>query len=800
MTIFTVTTLNDVVDSDDGLLSLREALSLSETSAGADTIAFDASLLTGGKGTITTNATLAIADLSGQVTIDGDVDNDGIADITIDGQDSHRVFEIWSDVAMTGLVVTGGNAVGDGGGILVGHGSGLTGRLEFSDGAVTDSTASGSGGGIRADGSLTLTDSTVSGNSAAYGGGVWADGATILNVAILDNAASVQTGGLHAQGGTSVENATIAGNAATTAIGGLHLIGGSFASHITVTGNSDGGAYADGVAQDDSDISYSLILGNGSTDFRSEDGSGTDSVVGALVGSVFGLLDFLLGPLFGVDPDDVFAELEGSAGIAKDNGGSVFTVALSDDPYNPAIDPEGSTGTADARGYLTVGTRDLGAYESLAVAPGTSLSVGLPIGTIAFEEDTAISWTVPDGAFVGGAGTPLLSIDAGEGLALPDWLTFDVEAGILSGTPPKDYNGVISLRLLASDGDDTVTQVIELDLTPVDDAPVAAHIRTSTSDTRSVVIDLESGAFDADGDPIEIAAVAGMSAGTAGTGTVTLDDGATIVRLEDGTYLYTPPPSAERLASKANGVPGESIDSTFTYTVSDGHGETATASVTVEVMGHAGNDDVVRGTAGADTLFGRRGDDRVYGRDGDDEITGNFGFDIIHGGRGDDQIYGHRGNDRMYGASGDDVMLGGRGHDRMDGGRGADTLRGVQGSDVIHGRDGADRLRGGDGDDVLKGGRGRDELIGGEGKDALTGGGGRDVFVFAGAFGTDTVSDWGRGRDRIDLTAANTDLGALAISRHGDDAVIKVAIGATVGKIVLEDTDVQDLSASDFLF
>ena len=81
----------------------------------------------------------------------------------------------------------------------------------------------------------------------------------------------------------------------------------------------------------------------------------------------------------------------------------------------------------------------------------------------------------------------------------------------------------------------------------------------------------------------------------------------------------------------------------------------------------------------------------------------------------------------------------------------------------------------------------------------LTGGLGADAFVFAGAFGIGTVTDWGRGRDVIDLRAAETTVGALDIRQEGDDAVIEVAAGTTAGTIILQDTDAAELDAGAFL-
>ena len=81
------------------------------------------------------------------------------------------------------------------------------------------------------------------------------------------------------------------------------------------------------------------------------------------------------------------------------------------------------------------------------------------------------------------------------------------------------------------------------------------------------------------------------------------------------------------------------------------------------------------------------------------------------------------------------------------------------GNDKLVGNDAANLLSAGAGDDVLTAGGGDDTLVGGAGTDTLAGGAGADLFVFAAgdsAVGTgrDTVTDFERGADRIDLSGA----------------------------------------------
>jgi Ca2+-binding RTX toxin-like protein len=195
------------------------------------------------------------------------------------------------------------------------------------------------------------------------------------------------------------------------------------------------------------------------------------------------------------------------------------------------------------------------------------------------------------------------------------------------------------------------------------------------------------------------------------------------------------------------------------------------------VFGGVGNDgldggtgdDVLRGLAGDDVLGGALGQDTILGGDGDDFATGDEGHDSIAGGDGSDTIAGNEGNDTLRGGDGDDflsanenndLVTGGAGDDFLDGASGLDSLYGGDGEDRIFGFDGIDLLFGGDGDDILSGGTGNDTIRGGAGDDTMAGGIGADVFVFARGQGTDRVTDFVNGVDKLDLRAF--DLGSLA--------------------------------------
>lgn len=108
---------------------------------------------------------------------------------------------------------------------------------------------------------------------------------------------------------------------------------------------------------------------------------------------------------------------------------------------------------------------------------------------------------------------------------------------------------------------------------------------------------------------------------------------------------------------------------------------------------------------------------------------------------------------------GDDfILLQGREGRTLDLLGGDDIASGTASRDQLNGGDGNDMLAGMAGRDVLRGGAGRDSLWGGAGTDRLIGGAGADTFVFeagdsAPGDARDVIVDFGRGADRIDLSA-----------------------------------------------
>jgi hypothetical protein len=151
-------------------------------------------------------------------------------------------------------------------------------------------------------------------------------------------------------------------------------------------------------------------------------------------------------------------------------------------------------------------------------------------------------------------------------------------------------------------------------------------------------------------------------------------------------------------------------------------------------------------------------------------------------------VRGHDGRDTISGSDGNDRIKGNDGHDAIDGRRGDDAIQGSRGDDDIEGGAGRDRLKGGSGEDVLDGGRD---------KDVLSGGSGADTFHFTRGDGKgDRITDFRDGKDLIWIGKGAQEFDDLTLRQRGEVAVVRYGEDS----IRVEDTDIADLTAADFLF
>jgi len=218
-----------------------------------------------------------------EIVVDNDVILDGEGNLTIAAAREHRVLSLPSGVTamLEGITISRGHVVdGNGGGIAMG------GTLTLNDSTVSGNTAEnapghlrGRGGGIYNEGTLTLNNSTVSGNTAVtlddggHGGGIYNEGTVALTgSAVEGNTATPSGGGIYSEGTVTLSDSRISANTAEDSGGGILDLGELTMSNSTVEGNTaaeSGGGISSGGALS---VSNSTVLGN-----TARSGGGIDS-------------------------------------------------------------------------------------------------------------------------------------------------------------------------------------------------------------------------------------------------------------------------------------------------------------------------------------------------------------------------------------------------------------------------------------------------------------------------------------------------------------------------------------------
>lgn len=230
---FVVNTATDSVDVNpgdgvaadaQGFTSLRAAVMEANALAGDDTIQLGAGSNILSLSGADSDATHDL-DITSNITIVATSNNATV----IVGTAGGRIIEVHSggSLTLTGVEVIGGNTSGSGGGIFNNGGT-----LHLEGSTISGNTAT-SGGGIFNSGSLTISNSTISGNT---GGGIDNAAGGILEITrstISDNTAD-SAAGVDNSGTVMVNNTIIAGNIGTVQntdiagsfnSGGYNLIG-----------------------------------------------------------------------------------------------------------------------------------------------------------------------------------------------------------------------------------------------------------------------------------------------------------------------------------------------------------------------------------------------------------------------------------------------------------------------------------------------------------------------------------------------------------------------------------------------
>ena len=183
------------------------------------------------------------------------------------------------------------------------------------------------------------------------------------------------------------------------------------------------------------------------------------------------------------------------------------------------------------------------------------------------------------------------------------------------------------------------------------------------------------------------------------------------------------------------------------------------------------------------TLYDTGGADTIdFSTDPDDQVI-NLKPESIS------DVYGLTGNMTIARDTWIENAIAGAGNDVLKGNKLGNELEGNSGDDRLYGYAGEDTLEGGPGADRLYGSAGNDTLSGGPGNDRLSGGADADVFVFTPGDGDDTITDFTRGEDKIDLSAFSLEEPIdLSMTTNADGVTLNLP-GADGGTVLLAGLD-----------
>ncbi|MBN2294041.1 MAG: hypothetical protein JXM70_16565 [Pirellulales bacterium] len=346
-----VSLADDKFDLYDGEITLREAIYYSQSGIGDGTVTFDGNL--DGK-------TITLSGWELRISHPIVIDASALSSLTLDANIHSRVFYIEDDATLSGLTITGGSAY-EGGGVYNDGGT-----LTINGSSLIGNSAD-TGGGIYNNGTLTLSNSMLSGNSAevrptGLSGSVCIGDNTWMDV-------NGPGGGIYSNDVVKITNSTFSGNSSESGGGAICSINGTLTvTNSTLSGNS-AESYGGGICSSDgvtltiaNTILYSNVALEG-LDYYGDLASESDS---NLIGG---------DPLFVRNPSD------GGDDWRDDPDTSEIDESANNDygdlrlmPDSPAINAGDNSLAVDASGdpletdlagnpRILLGTADMGAYE-----------------------------------------------------------------------------------------------------------------------------------------------------------------------------------------------------------------------------------------------------------------------------------------------------------------------------------------------------------------------------------------------------------------------------------------------------
>ncbi len=445
-----VNTTADGSGVPSGKLDLGGAVNLANVLTGAHAITFDPTVFATAQTITLTSGQAELSNKTGAQTIIGPA-----AGVTVNGGGLSRVFQVDAGVtaSISGLTITGGGGTADRGGGLLNLGNVTLTNCTISGNTAVKSNSSeffGDGGGLANYGTATLANCTVSGDTATNnGGGVFNIGtATLTNCTLSGNVATQKGGGLanntmsnNGNSTATLTNCTVTSNTAGTG-GGVYNNGTTVTlTNCTDSGNTAGTGGGFFSASGAATLTNTIVAGNTNTS-----NSGASDIAGAV--SVSGTFNLIGtggsgGLTNGVNGNIVLTSLTG-LGLAPLGfyGGPTQTMALL--PGSAAIDAGASSisgvtiPTTDQRGALrgplglNAGTAvDIGAYEASSSYLVTSTADSYDVGTLRAGVGWANVSTNANPANIASPAPNTLVFDTAGAFATPQTITLSPSLGTL---------------------------------------------------------------------------------------------------------------------------------------------------------------------------------------------------------------------------------------------------------------------------------------------------------------------------------------------------------------------------------
>ena len=325
-----VTTELDVVSPTDNLNSLREAIEFANSQLGPDIITFDSGVFgTTAQVIELTGGTLTITE---ELTIDGP----GADLLAVDGLGAVTVFVfdpigIPTDPELEGELLQPGD-------------------LNIEDVTVDNGfDDQGSAGGIdfRSLGTLTLTNSVVSG-STGYAGGVRnTQGSTVIANSTVSGNTGDLAGGILTYNGLSITDSIVSGNVAdsVSSAGGIWVSGTLTLMNSTVSGNTATGNYSAGGIYNENIINDGGGgYGGGGEGYVALEAAYESMVVNSTISGNVGNGQYAAGGLYADDLTLVSSTVSGNDGVGVHSVGGIYAsnVTLKSSTVS------GNTATGDA--------------------------------------------------------------------------------------------------------------------------------------------------------------------------------------------------------------------------------------------------------------------------------------------------------------------------------------------------------------------------------------------------------------------------------------------------------------------